>query len=220
MKQFFTVFLLIALLAGAALASGQSDAESRAREIAGTDARLVETDREGRFTEFEFVARDANITVLLNTAALSPLLKETEYFGAGRAKSASLPEADAIEAAIALVPGGSAVYAAVETDDGAPEWKIFVQTENTLVQISLNAETGATTEVKEAYSSALLSPEMAFQALSLASKNGKAQVKEISIDFDEDRARFVYEGEALSDGRVFEFEVNAETGEVVEWERD
>lgn len=220
MKKITVVFLLILLMAGAAFAANRADVQAKAQEIAGEDARLTETDREGIFYEFEFSAKGSKITVLMNGDSLTAILKETEFPGTGRAKTVKLTEADAAQAALLSVPNGSVVYAAAEKDDGAAEWKVFVKTEAALVQIELNAETGAVSGIKEAYSANLISPEQAITALSLASANGEIEIREISVDFDDDRARFVYDGEAVSGGKVFEFEVNAETGSVVEWERD
>ena len=44
---------------------------------------------------------------------------------------------------------------------------------------------------------------------------------DLDIDFDDDDDRTPrYDGKAEVDGRTYEFEMNAVTGDVYEWERD
>lgn len=40
------------------------------------------------------------------------------------------------------------------------------------------------------------------------------------IEFDRDDGKYVYEGEAVYNGREYDFEINAVTGKLLKWERD
>ncbi len=52
----------------------------------------------------------------------------------------------------------------------------------------------------------------------ITSKYSGAKIIEISLDKDD--GRYVYEGEARYNGAEYDFEINAKTGKLIEWERD
>lgn len=73
-----------------------------------------------------------------------------------------------------------------------------------------------TLKMGEIYQNGSLTMDGALQLLAL--HRPEAQLR--AVELDEDDGAYVYEGEALLNGEVYEFELDVSSGKLLEWERD
>ena len=98
---------------------------------------------------------------------------------------------------------------------------MFVTAGDDTAIVGVQAETGEIRSLEAYYGLApqILTADEAVAALIDA--QGDLTVVDLDIDFDDDDGRTPrYDGKAEVDGRTYEFEMNAATGDVYEWERD
>ena len=224
MKKILICMMVLAMLFSmTAFAATRDEALSAAQALISAedpDAQLVESDEDDGYYEFEFTSDTARYDVLVDRdAAVSKA--EIEYRNISRTTEATLDEAAAIDAALTFLRSGEAQYALLERDDGRYEWNVFVTAGEDVGIVGVQAETGEIRSFEAYYglASQILTADEAVAALIDA--QGDLTVVDLDIDFDDDDDRTPrYDGKAEVDGRTYEFEMNAATGDVYEWERD
>ena len=221
MKRTFAILMCLAILAApAALAVTMDEAQTAAQAVAGADAVLRESDRDDGNYEFEFQDESKHYEVHVNGESGAVYKAETALLGAKKASGAALDEAAARAAAAEALPGATLHYALLEEDDGRFEWKVFYSEGTSLGICSIQAETGEAyaTEVFYDLPEGTLTADRAVDAL-IAAK-GALTLRELDLDLEERSGKYYYEGKAELNGTVYEFEISAATGDIVEWERD
>ena len=126
---------------------------------------------------------------------------------------------DALSTARILV-GEAAQLTESERDDGLYEYQASFSTEEFFGTIELNAETGVVLEADIYYNAAVPEGQLGYAEIMAQLESLKPGLNVIRIEFDEDDGRMRYEGEALLDDALYEFEIDAATGELREWERE
>ena len=222
MKKILICMMVLAMLFSmTAFAATRDEALSAAQALITAedpDAQLVESDEDDGYYEFEFTSDTARYDVLVDRDA-AVIKAEIEYRNISRTTEATLDEAAAIDAALTFLRSGEAQYALLERDDGRYEWNVFVTAGEDVAIVGVQAETGEIRSLEAYYgiASQILTADEAVAALIDA--QGDLTVVDLDIDFDDGRTPR-YDGKAEVDGRTYEFEMNAVTGDVYEWERD
>lgn len=141
-------------------------------------------------------------------------------------RNVTLTEDDVRKAVATLFPEATVDSIRLERDDGLQEYEARFTAPGYSGQIKLNPETGAVLEYevdyfeqKAASAAAVTGPVTREQAEQIAmEKLGGGRVTEIEKDRDDGRT--VYEGSIYKDGVEYEFEIDADTGKILKWERD
>lgn len=133
---------------------------------------------------------------------------------------AELSEEQARKAALSLYPDADIAYALLEKEDGRYVYKVCFTTPVGSGEVEIHAETGAALDRVMRYgapaaSGPLSEEEARALALSLV-EDGRI----LSFETERDDGRLVYEGELSAGGARYEFEIDAETGAVTDWELD
>lgn len=243
MKKVLTWMMVLAMVfTTAAFAATRDEVESAAQAVVGADARLVEFDEDDGYYELEYRDDDAEYDVLIDRDG-EVLKVETDYRNVRRSSETVLDEAAAIDAALAHLGSGDAKYAVLERDDGRYEWNVFFTDGDDVGVVSVQTETGEILSVERYYgpAAAILSADEAVAALTDA--QGDVTIVDFDLDFDDDRRMhhhgnghgngnggdncpfgdgcgLRYDGKCRVGDRVYEFEMDAVTGDIYEWERD
>ena len=120
------------------------------------------------------------------------------------------------DALLAHTPGAAVDYAVREYDDGRYEWDVFFTLDGRTGMAEI-PETDYTVRRVRLYDM----PEGGLTASQIAASlvREKGDIQIIDLELDTDDGRLVYEGEAMLDGKRYEFEISA-TGRILDWERD
>lgn len=221
MKKRIAALLTLAMLTmPAALAATEEEARSAAQELVGTEATLLESERDDGFYEFEFKDADCRYEVIVNAESGQVFKLEKSYPAVKKSAGVVLDEAAARTAAAAVAAEELQSYALLEQEGDNSEWKIFYNDGTTFGMCDIQAETGEIRSVEIYYNlpEGLLDASRAEELLTDAW--GDVAVDELEMDFDAEHDSYRYEGKATHDGKRYEFEISALTGEILEWERD
>lgn len=216
-KLLATLIALTLILTMAAMAATKDEALTTAQQLAGEQAALVESDEDGGIYEFEFRDDAARYDVDILSASGDVVSFETEFSGVARATQVVLTEADAQDRVLAKFPTAQFYLTVAEKDDDGCTFEVFFADGEVLCEATVNAETGDLLRL-ETYPAAkgLLTADQV-PAKVTAQAEGAAIV-ELELSFDD--GKYVYEGEAEVNGKRYSFELDAATGNVLEWEID
>lgn len=138
-------------------------------------------------------------------------------------KNVTLTEAEAVARLMTYYPGATVEKTLLEKDDGRYEYQLFFSGSGFYGKASLHPETGVLLEREIYYEASaaaaengLISAERA-KGIALA-KAGGGQV--VFFELDRDDGRQVYEIEIITDQYEYEFEIDAKTGNILEWDRE
>lgn len=225
MKRLTVLFLVAALLTtcAAALAS-QVSPEDAAKAVVPSNAQFLHTSRDDGLTEYHFETPDGlryevDVDPVSTTVVHMEIKARSQRGGA----TVSLSEEQARAALLKLYPDAEITVVHQERDDGAYEYELHFSTPVLIGRAEINAETGALLEAELNYTTAAqlgsqgpLSADQA-RALALSLLNGSRITK---FETDRENGRTVYEGELRSDSGSYEFVIDAETGAILQWEKD
>lgn len=217
MKKILIVLAALALLAPSALAVSRDEAANIAQNATG-GAQVERVERDGGTYEVTLSGDGARYRVEVSNAGGAVLEVETVYTGAGRGTRFALSEAEAREAAANVTPEAAGGLVTRERDSEGSAYEVFYASGGSAGEISVNAETGAilrVTTYPEAARQGVLNLEEI--AARLADKLPGARLAELELEWD--GSRYLYEGEAVAGDQRYEFEMNAVTGKIVEFER-
>lgn len=225
MKRLTTIFLIAAMLMTAACAlASQTMHETAARSVVPASAELTRTRVDDGLTVYEFRTPEGHrYEVDIDPRTGSVVHADLNVPGEKGGSSVVLTPEEAQAALQALYPEADIFFTAQEREDGRYEYQLYFRTTDFIGRAELNAENGALMDAELDYTFAARVPAQgpltADQAKELALSlvtNGKI------TDFETDRenGRKVYEGEIRSDEGEYEFVIDAETGHIIEWEKD
>lgn len=222
-----TIFLIAAamllLLTTAAFAS-QTDVQQLARQYVPQDAVYERTERDDGLMEYKFSAPDKSVSYDVKINPDTQQVVKVEYDVRNDRGSANvvLTEAQAGETVLGLYPGAEITNVILERDDGLQEYVVLFSTSHFTGKVDLNPETGAVLDRELDYTrssvsaSGPLTAEEAKAFVLTRVENGRIA----EFETDRDDGRTVYEGEVVSGKTRYEFEIDAETGAILTWERD
>lgn len=214
MKKFIAIMIIGALaLALASCAGGSAEAFDYSAYIPDT-AQIVETERDDGFTETEYRDADGSEYSLYtdNSGAVRALKYDSSQDST--ATEATLTAEEAFAFITAVYPNARLLMANAERDDGRCEWVVLFADGGVIGEYELDAATGAILEYVLFYGVAEDVDPVGVISASYAG----AEI--LNLDLGHDDGRLVYEGEARLDGGVYEFAVDADSGKLVEWEKD
>jgi uncharacterized membrane protein YkoI len=130
--------------------------------------------------------------------------------------------------AIALAANGltadqvTGVNVTQDTEDGTLVWDVELYYSGQKIDVEVRAADGAIIDRDGRHSTTgpdgteAMSVDQAKQIVSDRVRNATS----VHIELDHDHGRTVYEGTVIAPGQKYEFEIDAITGEVLEWEAD
>lgn len=210
-RRFAVLLLMLLLPASAAQAREVPDS---VWSLLPANAALIEEKEAGNMHLLTFSMPDTGETILAACDSEAGLLfVETETAASG--KNPAAVERRRAEAVVQAAYPGCRILFAQDTDDGkllavAGEsfYGSILATNDIICARSL--QTG------EIYRNGMLTMEGALRLLSL--HRPEAELR--ALELDEDDGMYVYEGEAIAGGVLYEFEMDAVSGKLLEWERD
>lgn len=219
-RKLATLLTLTMLLTPAALAATQEEAQNTAQALVGTEATLTKLELDDGYYEFDFQDANSRYEVTVNAGTGAACKLETKRLNVQKAASAVLDEAAARAAAQETAPEATLHYAVLEKDDGRYEWNVFYSEGGVYGICSVQAETGElyATEVFYGMPEGAMTADQAVEALVAA--KGELIIRELDLELDDDTGAYTYEGKAELNGTVYEFELDAVSGSIFEWERD
>lgn len=225
MKRLTVLFLVAALLTtcAAALASHVSP-EDAAKAVVPSNAQFLHTSRDDGLTECHFETPDGmRYEVEVDPASGTVVHMEIKARSQRGGSAVSLTEEQARNALLKLYPDAEITVVHQERDDGAYGYELHFRTPDLIGRAEINAETGELLEAELDYTTAAqlgsqgpLSADQA-RALALSLLNG-SRITE--FETERENGRTVYEGELRSDSGSYEFVIDAETGAILQWEKD
>ncbi|MGN0802856.1 MAG: PepSY domain-containing protein [Candidatus Faecivicinus sp.] len=205
--------LLLCLAAHAALAATRDEALTTAQQLVGPQAALTDSDQDDGLYEFDFRDDDARHEVVIRSSDGAVIAFETDYTGLPKGAARALTDAEAKAKAVALYPDAAVTLALAEDDeDDGATWEVFFTTGGAPAALTVNAETGDVLRVERYPAAAGILTADQIPAI-ISSRADSAALKELELSYSE-RTGYKYEGEVGSD----EFEIDATTGEILEWE--
>ena len=109
-----------------------------------------------------------------------------------------------------------------DTDDGVLVWDVELYHDGRKIDVEVRASDGTIVDRDDRHGTTgpngtdVMSVDQAKQIVSSRVPNATS----IHIELDHDDGRVTYEGDVIAPGQKYEFEIDAVTGEVLEWEID
>lgn len=163
----------------------------------------------------EAVLPDTGERVRITSDASGAIIQIQTLQEALSGAASGLPERSAAEAAVHAVYPDCRILFAEDTDAGKRLAVADVSFCGTIT-VSENGIVSRNLEMGEIYRDDLLTYDGAQKLLLLH----RPQAQILELEFDEDDGILLYEGEALISGTEYEFEMDARSGRMLEWERD
>lgn len=212
----FVLFMTLCLCLPA-LALTTQEVESAARAYVPDDATLAETELDGGVYELVFRQETAVFDVDVDAATGAVRKVEGEYKNIYGSHSRTLTDAEIPSLVTASFPEAEVLCAQETIDDGLYEIEAAFRTPSVYGVLSMNAETGAVMKFEMYVGVAPLSVENPRAALDTLEKL-KPGTEVSRIMLDEDDGLLYWEGEAQWQNARYEFELDAESGQLKEWE--
>ena len=232
MKKYIALTVLTITLAGGILAgcgSGKDIGQDAAKEAAFADAQVSEGDTtrlrvtkdrdDGRqIYEVEFTAGNREYSYDIDASDGSILSTETEELqgstGNSQGSASNNTTGNTANAASGTEQGASQDSSAQQTQDasqnaGSQDAQNGQSTQNTQTQNNQGQNSGANVAVSEADA----------RAAALARVSGATDT-DIKIELDFDDGQYIYEGDIIYDGKEYEFEIDANTGNFLKWSEE
>lgn len=137
-------------------------------------------------------------------------------------KEAKITLAEALEKAGAEVKDGTPVSCELTSRRGAVQYAAVFARGSAGVSVSLDPKTGAVlgkADVRKDFSKAVAAAKVGLaKAIEIAAKRVPGKATDVELEFEDGKA--VLEVEVFADGKVFEVEIDAETGQVLEVEEE
>ena len=234
------VAMLLNVLPVFALAQSSDAAENLSRQYVPEDAVYLSRETDDGKLELKFWSNQSRefYEVELDAVDNRVLKVSSEALNDRGGSSAALGEEQISSIILANYPEAVIDSVALKKDDGAYEYRVSFRTRDFLARFSLHSETGVVLERKMDYEGArrlaatenggyqgmaetaaaenLLSEQSARQAVLSRIENGV--ITKLQLDWEDGRR--VYEGKAITDTHEYEFEMDAMTGAILDWDMD
>lgn len=221
-KRIITAIVLTLLLSLPALAITAEEAQTAAHAYVPSDAVYQKTETDDGLFEVKYLSADGreeyDVRIDRNSGRIVQI--EWDLLGGRGGRETALTEDEARAIALERHPGAEILALRSERDDGLYEYRILLSTDEFFAAIELNAETGAVLEEDLYYNDAVPEGLLNYGEAILKLETLKPGANVLRIEFDEDDGLALYEGEAILDGAIHEFELAADSGDLLEWERD
>lgn len=149
----------------------------------------------------------------------------------------TLTEEDVLQKISALFPGAQVSWVMLDKDDGLHVYRVQFTTAAYVGQVKLHPESGKVLEMELDYAAARQDDAAAPKTTAKPKTTtqdaliGTDRAKEIAlrkagggtvthIELDRDDGRQVYEGEIIYGNDEYEFEIDALTGQIRDWDKD
>ncbi|HXG62401.1 MAG TPA: PepSY domain-containing protein [Planctomycetota bacterium] len=137
-------------------------------------------------------------------------------------KEAKITLAEALEKARAEVKEGTPVSCELTSRKGVVQYAAVFARGSAGLSVALDPKTGAVlgkAEVAKDFSKAAAAAKISLaKGIEIATKRVPGQATDVELEFEDGRA--VLEVEVFADGKVFEVEIDAQTGQVLEVEEE
>lgn len=221
-KIITTAIILVLALAIPALAITNDEALTTAQTYVPSDAAYQRTETDDGLFEVKYLSADGSEEYDVKIDRNSGIVVKVERdLRDGRGSNEVVLTEDEARALVQnLYPEATIISLRSERDDDLYEYQASFSTEEFFGTIELNAETGVVLEADIYYNAAVPEGQLGYAEIMAQLESLKPGLNVIRIEFDEDDGRMRYEGEALLDNVLYEFEIDADTGELREWERE
>lgn len=215
--------LIAALLAlslwgtGAMAVTREQAGELAAQEVEA-DAQIMGIEQDDGLYEVRLSDTGAAYEVDVRESDGAVIEIERRVTGAPRAAAFEIVENQAAEATLALHPDATIDYVQMDRDDGACVYEVFYTAEGERGSVSVNAQTAEVVETKSWPEAARLGILSAGEAVSKAMARQTGEITEMELGYG--RRGYEYDGEILSGRTEISFELDAQTGDFIEWELD
>lgn len=246
-KMFLMILSIVMLVSSAAFADGPLTAEQLARLFVPENATYLSTEKEDLgHLELHFLVAETGefFDVELDEKTQMVYSVDSERQDDRGSNNIKLTEQDARAVVLAVYPDAVVDSVILSADDGLKYYKILFSTPLLYGQYEINPENGIVLERELNYLSSQAVVEAAAKAASTefqivpASVTdqdivdgliGQAKAEEIAlakagdgrvvkIKKDQEDGRIVYEGEIHTATKEIEFEIDAKTGKVLDWD--
>ena len=218
-KWMTAIVAVLMVMTMAATAAGEEAAEAKARAIVGESARLKEWDLDDGYYEYEYIDGSVSYEVLVDawSGEVSRIEKRDE--SVRKAGEGTLTQAEAEAAAEEASAGGTVGIRAAGAGRRAVRMEgVRAQGERSEPVYGAGAERSNLRRGDVPAGRSVMSAEEAVAALKAA--QGDVEVTELDLELNDNTHTLRYEGKAQSDGRRYEFEMDAADGKLYKWERD
>lgn len=210
--------LALSLYMAAAVAVTREEAGTIAAQAAGDGAQVERIERDDGLFEIRLSGDGAAYEVDVRESDGAIIEIERRATGAQRAASFEIIENQAADAALALHPGATIDYVQMDRDDGACVYEVFYTAEGEKGSVGVNAQTAEVVETKSWPEAARLGILSAGEAVSKAMARQTGEITELELGYG--RRGYEYDGEILNGRTAYSFEMDALTGDFLEWEID
>jgi len=222
----FILALITALtMAAMALAENLDSVEMLARQFVPDGATFVSREMDDGQYELNFRVRETKEKFEVHISKDGQMVTKvsSEIPDDRGSKNVTLTEAAAMEKVVDAYPGTTVETFLLIKDDGYYEYQVTFQGNGTWGKIALHPETGLILEREVYYTagdfpsdSTLLDVKRAEEIALQKAGSGKLAY----IKLEQDDGRQVFEGEIIADTYEYEFEIDAQSGKILEWEKD
>lgn len=239
MKKYIALILaaLMALTSWGAMA--QEALPDAARQMLPEHALLLNTQQDDDGIEYTYwhAGTSTLYEITLHPADRTLTRVESEVIGPEGARNVTLTETDICNAVLLHYPNARDITVVLHQDDGFRTYETRFVTEAFTARVTFHPETGEVTEQELDYTRPAAGQKPAAKNKSAAgsadqsdmigkdrasaiaiSKAGGGAVRFIKLDKDD--GRMVYEGELVLGNYEYEFEIDAKTGAVRDWDKD
>ncbi len=206
--QLVVLALALIVLTSSAFAATKDEALTTAQGLVGAGAQLVESEQDDGIYEFDFREGDTRYDVDIRANDGAVIEFETDYTKIPGAASVILTEAEAKAKAMGQIPDAQIFLALPEREDGQWFYEIFLTTNGSPATLTINAETGEIRRIETYPAAANLIPIEQVQSIV------SDPITELELSYDD--GLYVYE----ADTATHEYEIDAQTGNIRESERD
>ena len=216
MRLILAALAALTLAAAPALAQGQ-DALAAAQAYAPSVAVLMEQEYEHGMDEFTFSLDGGAETLEVAVLGGQVLRADYEVRNDRGAAQATLDSAGAQAQLLALYPEATVDYLRLEADDGLYRYEIAFTAADFGGVAYVHPESGQVLQRELVYPGQAQLLTLAQAQSAALERAGEGEV--VMLHLDTDDQLIVYTGEINGDGVRYEFEMNAQTGAFLEWER-
>lgn len=200
----------------------EASAKALAQKLIPATSTYLSTDNEHDKYEFKFYDETRKESYDIDVSKISQKVTdfESELFDHRGGRTATITQDQAKAAVTNELSGATILSTVLDREDGLVEYEVQFTTETVSGKYTVHPETGA-----------VLQRDIKFQPTATATAITPEAAKKIAQDrapgatlykfeLDREDGRLVYQGELRKDWTEYEFEIDAATGAILEWDVD